>query len=118
MYAQPVLLGPEVFTVAVAVGLHGSLTVNVGAGGGVARHPWGPEVAAVVNVVAAGAATVKVLVQVTMVPHPSVAVKVTDTVPPHAGGAPVLLLVMVTVGQPPVVVTDPSHVVNAELIAA
>ena len=59
--------------------------------------------------------TVKVALQVLVVSQLLVTEKVTVVVPPHALGAPVLLLVIMTL-QPPVTVMEFNQLVNFELI--
>ena len=59
-----------------------------------------------------GALTVKVALAVTLDAHDEVAVHVTVVVPPHADGAPVLLLVTVTL-HPPLFVAPLNQVLYA-----
>src|SRR6266436_4569022 len=64
-----------------------------------------------------GAVTVNVALAVTLDAHDDVAVHVTVVVPPHANGAPVLLLVTVTL-HPPLFVAPPNQVLYAASTAA
>jgi len=67
---------------------------------------------------AGAAVTVNVSMHVTLAPQSSVAVKVTVVAPPHAAGAPVLLLLTEEALQPAEVVAVPNQVAKAALIAA
>jgi hypothetical protein len=68
------------------------------------------------NTTAGAAVTVKVAMHVAATPHDDVAVNVTDATPPHAGGAPLLLLVRLAL-QPPVKDAVANQVVKAASIA-
>jgi hypothetical protein len=61
------------------------------------------------------AVTVKLRVQVSTIPQVDITVNVTEVVPPHASGAPVLLFIKVAL-QPPVTVAVASHVLYLALI--
>jgi hypothetical protein len=70
-----------------------------------------------VKTTAGAAVTVKVAEHVLFGSQELVTVNVTVFVPPHAGGAPVLLFEMVAL-HPPVNVADANHAVNFASIAA
>src|SRR5206468_3715685 len=70
-----------------------------------------------VNVTVVALGTVNVALAVTLAAHEEVAVHVTVAVPPHANGAPVLLLVTDTL-HPPLFVTPVNQVLYAVSIAA
>jgi hypothetical protein len=80
-------------------------------------HAASVTLAGHVKVTAGAAVTVNVAEHVLGPSQELVTVKVTVVVPPHAGGAPELLLEMAAL-QPPLNVAVASHAVNLELIVA